>query len=139
MIDLHSHTNESDGTLAPAELIEEARRRGLHVLGITDHDTFHGYDRAVPHAREIGLDLVCGIELSTKLRDQSVHLLGYFLEDDAPAEFRTCVLGLQASRRDRNVRLGARLCISDFHGTVKPDVELGTGRDGNLKVPDDMM
>ena len=62
MIDLHSHTNESDGTLAPAELIEEARRRGLHVLGITDHDTFHGYDRAVPHSlvarlRELGFEI----------------------------------------------------------------------------------
>ena len=50
MIDLHSHTNESDGTLSPAQLIEEAVRAGVTTLGITDHDTFKGYDQAGPHA-----------------------------------------------------------------------------------------
>ena len=51
MIDLHSHTNESDGTCSPAQLIEEAVRAGVTTLGITDHDTLKGYDQAVPLAR----------------------------------------------------------------------------------------
>ena len=76
MIDLHSHTNESDGTCSPAELIQEAARAGVAVLGITDHDTFRGFDQAAPLAREAGIDAVCGIELATKLQGQSVHLLG---------------------------------------------------------------
>jgi len=42
MIDLHSHTNESDGTASPAQLVEEARRVGVTILAITDHDTFSG-------------------------------------------------------------------------------------------------
>jgi predicted metal-dependent phosphoesterase TrpH len=78
-------------------------------LGITDHDTFAGYDRAVPLAVQAGIKLVCGIELSTKLNGQSVHLLGYFLRQDQLAGFRTWILEMQASRRDRNTRLVARL------------------------------
>ncbi len=66
MIDLHSHTDHSDGTFTPEELIAEAGRVGLKALAITDHDTFAGYDAAVPYARAAGLDLICGIELSTR-------------------------------------------------------------------------
>jgi predicted metal-dependent phosphoesterase TrpH len=111
LIDLHSHTNESDGSCLPSELIEEALRVGVHTLGITDHDTFAGYDKAIPYARAAGLELICGIELSTKLQGgRSVHLLGYFLGADGPAlEFREWILDMQAARRDRNVRLIARL------------------------------
>src|SRR5579864_2504915 len=109
MIDLHSHTNESDGTCSPWQLVQEARRAGVTILGITDHDTFTGYDTALLHAHNDGVDLVCGIELSTKLHGQSVHLLGYFLRNPDLREFRAWILELQASRRERNVRLVARL------------------------------
>lgn len=109
MIDLHSHTTASDGTYSPAQLVEEAGRTGLRILGVTDHDTFSGFDQAGPLARRAGLELVCGIELSTKLHGHSVHLLGYFLADDKLGDFRNWIGDLQASRRDRNVRLIARL------------------------------
>jgi predicted metal-dependent phosphoesterase TrpH len=61
MVDLHSHTDRSDGTLPPNELVDFARRQGLSSLAITDHDTVEGYDAAAPRAREVGLDLVCGV------------------------------------------------------------------------------
>jgi predicted metal-dependent phosphoesterase TrpH len=109
MIDLHSHTNESDGTYSPEELVREAARIGIRTLAITDHDTFAGFDQAVPFARSAGLELICGIELSTKLSGQSVHLLGYFFENADLTSFRTWILDMQASRRDRNIRLIARL------------------------------
>ncbi len=109
MIDLHSHTTESDGTFSPGQLVEEAVRSGVRILGITDHDTFSGFDQALPLARKAGLELVCGIELSTKLNGYSVHLLGYFLRADGLGDLRTWIGDLQASRRDRNVRLIARL------------------------------
>lgn len=109
MIDLHSHTTASDGTFSPAQLVDEAGRVDVHILGITDHDTFSGYDQAVPLARRAGLELVCGIELSTKLHSHSVHLLGYFLNPDGLNVFRGWIRDLQASRRERNVRLIARL------------------------------
>jgi 3',5'-nucleoside bisphosphate phosphatase len=109
LIDLHTHTNESDGTLEPVELIREAIRVGLDALGITDHDTFAGYDRALPVARTDGLDLVCGIELSTKDDGQTVHLLGYFLSGSPGAVIRERMNEIQRSRRERNERLVARL------------------------------
>ena len=109
MIDLHTHTNESDGSCTPFELIDRAVAAGLEALAISDHDTLAGYDRAAPRAREKGLDLVCGIELSTKLEGKTVHLLGYFLNDPPAGEFRDWISEMQATRRDRNVRLAERL------------------------------
>ena len=130
MIDLHSHTNESDGTCSPAELIEEAARAGVDVLGITDHDTFRGFDQAAALARHAGIEAICGIELSTKLHGQSVHLLGYFLGDNGPEGFRTWVLEMQASRRERNVRLAARLRELGFDVTLEEAEARGRGMTG---------
>jgi predicted metal-dependent phosphoesterase TrpH len=109
MIDLHSHTDQSDGTFTPAELVSEAVRIGLKALAITDHDTFRGYDMAVPFAKDAGLELVCGIELSTKFGGASVHMLSYFPGQPPTTEFRSWLDFLLASRRDRNLRLIERL------------------------------
>ena len=131
MIDLHSHTDESDGSCSPAQLVGEALRAGIRVLGITDHDTLRGFDLARPLALASGLDLICGIELSTKLHGQSVHLLGYFLNDgDGIASFREWVLDMQASRRDRNIRLTARLQELGFDITLEEAEARGRGLTG---------
>jgi predicted metal-dependent phosphoesterase TrpH len=108
LIDLHTHTNESDGTCTPAELVDAARRLHLEALAITDHDTFAGYDQAVPLACAAGLDLICGIELSCRLagsRESSIHLLGYFIKDPPSQTFRKWLDEVLADRRDRNARL----------------------------------
>ena len=105
MIDLHSHTDRSDGTLSPAELVAEAVRAGLSALAITDHDTFAGYDDAVPFAAGAGLELICGIEISTRYHGTTIHLLGYFPETPPSAGLRAWLDFLQENRRDRNVRL----------------------------------
>ena len=112
MIDLHSHTTESDGSTSPAELVEQARQLRLDALAITDHDTLAGYEIARPLAERAGLRLICGIELSTKVHTPSrktVHLLGYFFGGEPKAEFREWLVGMQAARRDRNRRLAAKL------------------------------
>ena len=109
MIDLHTHTNASDGTTPPSDLIEQALTAGLEAIAITDHDTFAGYDEALPIAAGAGLDLVCGLELSTKYNKRSIHLLGYFPVQPPTAEFRDWLRFNQDSRRDRNRRLAQRL------------------------------
>ena len=109
MIDLHSHTNASDGTDAPARLVELALERQIQALAITDHDTFAGFDEALPMAFERGLDLVCGIELSCKHESKSPHLLAYFPLAPADAAFREWVKAILDSRRERNRGLIARL------------------------------
>lgn len=130
MIDLHSHTNESDGTLAPSQLVAEAVRAGVTSLGITDHDTFAGYDLALPCARDARLELICGIELSTKLHGHSVHLLGYFLSTAGLGEFRSRIRDLQAARRDRNIRLVARLQELGMNITLEEAEARGRGMTG---------
>ncbi len=131
MIDLHTHTDESDGTSSPEELVQAAVHLKLEALGISDHDTFAGFDRAAPLARAAGLDLVCGIELSTKLRyghgarGKSVHVLGYFIDAPPAPEFRAWLSHLQRSRRERNVRLAERLQSLGVAVTLKEVEQLG--------------
>jgi predicted metal-dependent phosphoesterase TrpH len=132
LIDLHAHTTASDGSCSPSELIREAHRTQVHTLGITDHDTFAGYDEALSNAMEAGLELVCGIELSTKLHGHSVHLLGYFFRTDGLAEFRSWVLGMQLLRRERNIRLVARLQELGLDITLEEAEARGRGMTGRL-------
>ena len=130
MIDLHSHTNLSDGTCSPAQLIAEAVRNGVNILGVTDHDTFAGYDQAIKHAHTSGVELVCGIELSTKLHNHSVHLLGYFFGQNGLGNFREWVIGQQEARRERNIRLVARLQELGFDITLEEAEARGRGMTG---------
>ena len=131
MIDLHSHTDQSDGTFSPEELVAEAVRIGLRALAITDHDTFAGVDLAVPFAARSGLELIGGIELSTKFGGASVHLLGYFPCQPSSAEFRDWLDFLLESRRDRNRRLIERLRSLGIDITLAEVEQMGrslTGR-----------
>ncbi|TDC46508.1 PHP domain-containing protein [Actinomadura sp. KC345] len=82
-IDLHSHSDRSDGTRPPAEVVRRARERGLDVLALTDHDTVAGWDEAA-ESLPAGLTLVPGIELSCKEDGRSLHLLGYLFDPDEP-------------------------------------------------------
>lgn len=110
-IDLHSHTNSSDGTLSPAELIALAQRQNLAALSITDHDTFEGYELAKPLAQAAGLNLVCGIELNSRLHVEGAaqprfaHMLVYFPNRQPSADFHTWLAEQRAERRDRNQKL----------------------------------
>jgi 3',5'-nucleoside bisphosphate phosphatase len=130
LIDLHSHTNKSDGSCSPERLIQEAVRAGVDILAITDHDTFAGYDQALPAARSAGVELICGIELSTKLHGHSAHLLGYFFDGGGLAQMRDWVLEMQASRRERNVRLVARLRELGLDVTLEEAEARGRGMTG---------
>ncbi len=134
MIDLHTHTNYSDGTDSPAELIKKARLAGLRAIAITDHDTMEGYRVAVEPAREAGLELICGIEISTRLREKSgrsTHLLAYFLEHAPPSSFDAWLAQVQAARRERNHRMVRGLQDLHFDVTLEAAEALGrsiTGR-----------
>ena len=104
-IDLHTHSRASDGTQSPDELIRAAHAAGLDVVALTDHDTTEGWAEAAKAADEVGISLVRGIEISTKLEGQSVHLLAY-LPDPTYAPL---LEGLQKVLDGRNARLPAIL------------------------------
>ena len=116
MIDLHTHTDRSDGSTPPGDLVRQALAEGLRALAIADHDTMAGYDAATPVAADCGLELVCAVELSTRpnesrpgKRERSIHVLGYWLLSEPTVEFRRYLETQQASRRKRNVDLVAKL------------------------------
>ena len=134
MIDLHTHTNESDGTYTPEELITAAVELRLQALAITDHDTLAGYEKAKPIAEKAGLQLLCGIELSTKTQKpvkKTVHLLGYFVSAPPTSEFMDWLVFMQEARRDRNRRLATKLQSMGLDITLEEVQGLGrslTGR-----------
>lgn len=80
LVDLHTHSICSDGTLTPAELVREANRRGLSFLGITDHDTVAGLPDALLAAVGTGLSVIPGTELSSERNGREAHILGYFVD-----------------------------------------------------------
>ena len=75
--DLHTHSDRSDGTDAPAELVRRAASKGIDVLGLTDHDTTDGWNEAADEAERVGIRLVRGLEVSCEFADRGVHLLAY--------------------------------------------------------------
>lgn len=99
-IDLHTHSNVSDGTDDPDVLVERAKAAGLDVVALTDHDTFDGLDRAAEAAQRVGIRLVRGAELSCRLQGASVHLLGYALDEDHP-ELSAELVRVRQGRSDR--------------------------------------
>jgi len=82
--DLHIHSTASDGSYSPQEIVAEALACGLSAISITDHDTVEGLKPAIEAARGTGLELVPGVELNTDWEGTEVHILGYYLDYDAP-------------------------------------------------------
>jgi 3',5'-nucleoside bisphosphate phosphatase len=78
--DLHTHSNKSDGMLAPAEVLQRFHEAGFDLLALTDHDTYAGYLEARDKAAEIGLELISGVEVSTLHQGVDVHILAYGFE-----------------------------------------------------------
>jgi len=76
-IDLHTHSDRSDGTETPADLVRRAHAEGIDVLGLTDHDTTEGWEAAANVAARTGVTLVRGIEVSCRYAGSGVHLLAY--------------------------------------------------------------
>lgn len=79
-VDFHVHTTASDGSLTPVEVVELAKKQGLTAIGITDHDTMNGVEVALKKGKEIGLQIIPGVELNTDYQDSEIHILGYFLD-----------------------------------------------------------
>ena len=79
-VDLHLHTNHSDGDLSPSDLVELCFERGLQTIAVTDHDTTSALQEARECASKFGIRLINGIELGTNYLDDEVHILGYGID-----------------------------------------------------------
>lgn len=106
--DLHIHTYYSDGTSSPKEIVDQACNAGLACVAITDHDTVAGIEPVRVLARDSGLDVIAGIELSSEMNSKDVHILGY-LFDYKDEYFIRRLQEMQDSRLDRMDEMIAKL------------------------------
>ena len=99
--DLHVHTLYSDSTLSPAEVVEAAKTAGLSHVGITDHDSIEGIPEAVVAAKTTPVEVVSGVEISTRLNHAEIHILGLFIRKG-----RGSLAGfLRTRREERKARI----------------------------------
>ncbi|MFE1628664.1 PHP domain-containing protein [Brevibacillus reuszeri] len=132
--DLHTHTKASDGTCEPAENVRLAKEGGLMALAITDHDTVAGVPEALAAGRELGIEVIPGVEVSSVGRGQDIHVLGYFIpyEDSA---FQERLVGLRETRHERNQLLIAKLQELGIPITLESVYRRKQGTDKNIGRP----
>ncbi|MCS0607133.1 PHP domain-containing protein [Massilia solisilvae] len=99
-VDLHCHSTVSDGLLAPADVAAFARKAGVDVWALTDHDEVDGIKAARQAAGELGMRFVSGVEISITWAGQTVHIVGLHIDEDNEALLK----GLEATRSGRDRR-----------------------------------
>lgn len=100
-VDLHVHSDASDGTLSPAETVRLAAEAGLEAMALTDHDTTAGVSQAVQEGIRLGIEVIPGIEVSGTYEGHEIHILGLFIRHDDPG-LLAALQGLQQRRDRRN-------------------------------------
>lgn len=100
LLDLHVHTTISDGLLSPEEIVKTAYRMKYKILGITDHDSLSGIDRARAAAVNYGLEIIPGCELTSYYYKSEIHILGYFIEPNNNV-FNDYLKKFKETRHDR--------------------------------------
>ena len=123
-IDLHTHTCKSDGSYTPTELVDYAIEKELSAVAITDHDSIEGLDEALSYAnalKEKGLpsiEVIPGIEFSTKYEKQDVHIVGLYIAYDSPI-FLEPLDAFINSRTHRNIKMCENLQSADIDITYE--------------------
>lgn len=127
-IDLHSHSRCSDGSLSPADLVRLAARAGVRALALTDHDSTAGVAEAQLAARDSGITLIPGVELSAGWGEHNIHVVGLMVDVTHP--------GLQAglarqagARAERGRQIGARLEALGMPGAYAGALALASSPD----------
>jgi len=108
LIDLHIHTNYSDGTYSPQEVVTRAAEIGLEAIAITDHDAVGGIDEAIECGKQMNVEVIAGVELSTHGNGHDVHILGYMFDHHSDA-IQRYIRRFQEERFRRAQRIVERL------------------------------
>ncbi len=108
MVDLHVHSNRSDGSYTPRELVDYALEKGLSAFALTDHDTTAGINEAVSYAEGKPLEVIPGVELSTEYEGRDIHIVGLYINQGMPG-FAEYLKEFQNSRELRNEKMCERL------------------------------
>ena len=110
-VDLHIHTNCSDGVFTPSEAVAYASKVGLSAISITDHDTVDGVEEAIQAGQKYGVEVIPGIELSAELDNVSkteMHILGYYVNHKSKS-FNDALKIFKKSRQQRANEIFSKL------------------------------
>jgi len=125
--DLHTHSNASDGSYAPGDLVKLAAKSGVTTLALTDHDTVSGIAEAQAAGKKYGVTLIPGVEISIDFTPGTMHICGYYLDIDN-TELRAGLNFVQVARRNRNPRiieklnvLGVAITLDEVKAVAGPD------------------
>ncbi|MHB1187941.1 3',5'-nucleoside bisphosphate phosphatase [Thiobacillus sp.] len=117
-IDLHCHSNVSDGVLPPAEVVARAAANGVHALALTDHDDVAGISAAQMAANEAGLTLIPGVEISVSWGGQTVHIVGLRINPQH-SELAAGLHAIRLGRIERARRMGDDLARAGIAGAYE--------------------
>jgi len=105
-VDLHCHSDRSDGVLSPSDLVRRAAAHGVDLLALTDHDQVAGLAEAAQAARETGIGFVPGVEVSVTWRGTTVHVVGLGIDpDDARLSAGLAIVRSGRTRRAQTIAL----------------------------------
>jgi hypothetical protein len=117
-VDLHCHSNVSDGVLAPAAVAEYARKAGVDVWALTDHDEVGGTATARAAAEEQGMQFVAGVEISITWANETVHIVGLQI-DENNAGLAAGLARTRAGRDNRGREIANQLAAAGIHGAYE--------------------
>ena len=103
-VDLHVHSNASDGTFSPSQVVELAKNAGLDAFALTDHDTTAGVPEALEKGRDLNIEVIPGIEVSSSFDGTEIHILGLFVNSDDPV-LAAMLEKMRISRDRRNEKM----------------------------------
>lgn len=104
IIDLHTHSNKSDGSMTPTELILHAKACGLSAIALTDHDTADGICEARAAAQKADIEFIAGIEFAAYYKEKEIHIVGLFIDETNEA-FAAATKQMAEERNERNLRI----------------------------------
>lgn len=107
-VDLHIHSTVSDGTLTPEQIVQVAQEKGLTAIAITDHDAVAGIPPAIQAAEDSALQVLPAVEISTEYHGAEVHILGYFIDPQAP-RLKEKLREIRKARRIRAQQIAQKL------------------------------
>jgi hypothetical protein len=122
-VDLHTHTNCSDGELTPTELVCLAMQSGLSAIAITDHDCVFGVEEAIEAGLRLGITIVPGIELSTEYNGITIHIAGLFIDPNNTSLIST-ITSAQKEVMKRNQIIFDKLALMGFNDLSIEDLQL---------------
>jgi len=127
IVDLHAHTTASDGSYTPTELVRYAKEKGLSAIAITDHDTIAGVEEASIEGRKLGIRVIPGAELSTRMDDCDVHMTSLFINCKNKQLIKR-LDDMAASRQERNYKMVDKLHEAGFQIDRSDLDALGEGK-----------